>query len=41
MAAAGVPLPVLKEIMGHADIATTMIYARMAPDVWTDHIRRA
>lgn len=32
MAAAGVPLPHLKTLMGHKSIATTMRYARHAPD---------
>ncbi len=41
MAAAGTPIPVLKEIMGHSDISTTMIYARVSPDVWYDEINNA
>lgn len=28
----GVPLTVVRDLMGHADIATTMIYAHLRPD---------
>ena len=28
----GVPIPVIKELLGHADITTTMIYAHLSPD---------
>ena len=41
MASRGCPLPVLKEIMGHTRIQTTMIYARLSPDVWYDDIKKA
>jgi integrase len=34
---AGVDLPTIKELMGHSDIKTTMIYAHLAPD----HVTRA
>jgi hypothetical protein len=30
---AGVPIPVIKELLGHSDIATNMIYAHLSPDV--------
>jgi site-specific recombinase XerD len=30
---AGVPIPVIKELLGHSDIATTMIYAHLSPDI--------
>lgn len=29
----GVPLVAVKELLGHADIATTMVYAHLSPDV--------
>lgn len=32
-AMAGVPIPVIKELLGHSDIATTMIYAHLSPDI--------
>jgi integrase len=32
MAAAGTPMRALQEFMGHADIATTQIYAAYSPD---------
>ncbi len=41
MAREGVPIPILKEIMGHTDIKTTMIYARVANDKWTNWINKA
>jgi integrase len=31
LVAAGVPLPVVSELMGHKDISTTMIYAHLTP----------
>ena len=33
----GVDLPSVKQLLGHADIATTMIYAHLAPD----HLNKA
>ncbi|HBZ01253.1 MAG TPA: hypothetical protein DEO84_08050 [candidate division Zixibacteria bacterium] len=30
---AGVPIPVIKELLGHSDIATTMIYAHLSPEI--------
>lgn len=35
----GVPLATVKELMGHADITTTMIYAHLAPKMLTDAIK--
>lgn len=32
LAMAGVPIPVISELLGHMDITTTMIYAHLAPD---------
>ncbi len=33
LAMAGTPIPVLKELLGHSDISTTMIYAHLSPDI--------
>lgn len=35
----GVPLAAVKELLGHADITTTMIYAHLSPDVARDAVR--
>ena len=32
LAMAGTPIPVIKEFLGHSDIATTMIYAHLSPE---------
>ena len=41
MAAQGVPPRVAMELLGHADIATTMnVYAHVAPDVQRDAAER-
>ena len=37
LARAGVPLPAIKELLGHSSIQTTMIYVHFAPD----HLRGA
>ena len=29
----GVPIPVIKELLGHSDISTTMIYAHLSPNI--------
>jgi integrase len=29
----GTPIPVIKELLGHADIATTMIYSHLSPEL--------
>lgn len=34
MAMVGTPIPVIKELLGHADIATTMIYAHLSPHLY-------
>lgn len=36
MASAGVPLVAIKQWLGHADIATTMIYAKWGKDRASD-----
>ena len=42
MVRAGVSLPALQHLMGHSQIQTTMIYARLAPqDVWREYARAA
>ena len=33
LAMAGVPIPVIKELLGHSDISTTMIYSHLAPNL--------
>jgi len=33
LAMAGVPIPVIRELLGHSDISTTMIYAHLSPEV--------
>jgi len=35
----GVPLKVIQELLGHASIVTTMIYAHLAPHVARDVVR--
>ena len=37
----GVPVPVVQQFAGHADIATTMRYCAIADDVYADQIRNA
>lgn len=33
LAMQGVPIPVIKELLGHSDISTTMIYAHLSPEM--------
>lgn len=41
MVPAGISLPALMHLMGHADIHTTMLYVQIAPeDVWREYARR-
>ena len=38
MVRAGISLPALQHLMGHAQIRTTMLYVRLAPqDVWRQY----
>jgi site-specific recombinase XerD len=40
MARAGISLPALMHLMGHAHIQTTMLYVQLAPqDVWCEYAR--
>jgi integrase len=39
LAMRGVPLKVIQELLGHASIATTMIYAHLAPHIARDAVR--
>jgi site-specific recombinase XerD len=40
MVRAGISLPALQQLMGHANIRTTMLYVRLAPrDVWREYAR--
>jgi len=40
MVRAGVSLPALQQLMGHAQIRTTMLYVQLAPqDVWREYRR--
>jgi len=40
MVQAGMSLPALQQLMGHAQISTTMLYVELAPqDVWREYAR--
>jgi len=40
MVRAGMSLPALQQLMGHSQIATTMLYVQLAPqDVWCEYVR--
>lgn len=40
MVRAGISLPALQHLMGHAQIQTTMLYVELAPqDVWREYAR--
>jgi site-specific recombinase XerD len=40
MVCAGISLPALQHLMGHAQIRTTMLYVQLAPkDVWSEYAR--
>ena len=40
MVRAGMSLPALQQLMGHAQIQTTMLYVQLAPqDVWREYAR--
>ncbi len=34
LAMSGTPIPVIKELLGHADISTTMIYSHLSPNLY-------
>jgi integrase len=36
----GAPLPVVQELLGHAQITTTMVYAHLAPNIHRDQVNR-
>jgi integrase len=40
LAMAGVPIPVIKELLGHGDIQTTMIYAHLSPETHQEAVDR-
>lgn len=40
LAMAGVPIPVIKELLGHSDISTTMIYSHLSPEVHREAINK-
>ena len=40
LAMSGVPIPIIKELLGHSDISTTMIYSHLSPDVHTAAIQK-
>ncbi len=40
LAMSGTPMPVLKELLGHANISTTMIYAHLSPDIYHREIEK-
>jgi site-specific recombinase XerD len=40
MVRAGISLPALQHLMGHAQIHTTLLYVQLAPcDVWREYAR--
>jgi site-specific recombinase XerD len=40
MVRAGISLPALQHLMGHAQIHTTMLYVQLAPqDIWREYAR--
>lgn len=36
----GTPLPVIKELLGHAHISTTMLYSHLAPNIHGEQVRK-
>ena len=40
LAMAGVSIPVIKELLGHSDISTTMIYSHLTPEVHAAEIQK-
>lgn len=40
LAMSGVGIPIIKELLGHSDISTTMIYSHLSPDIHTAAIQK-
>jgi len=40
LAMAGTPIPVIKELLGHSDLATTAIYSHLSPGVHQSEIEK-
>ncbi len=40
LAMKGVPIPVIKELLGHSDISTTMMYAHLSPEIHRAAVER-
>ncbi len=36
----GTPLPVIKELLGHAHISTTMLYSHLAPNIHSEQVQK-
>lgn len=40
LAIAGVSIPIIKELLGHSNIATTMIYAHLSPEIYAPAVEK-